>query len=190
MPMHVPLTCGDTRRLRRRSQNLMIPPLLVRQQVRGPFSLPGERAFGVRVNEMSTRAASGQSRTSARADGFRVPALTAGSSGLTQASGSWVPRASERSIDGRHKRMSSSEGGRGSTHTRSKISASRGQTRRRPSSSEWISSASGGCTTMSWGMTRPASSRRPRGSGKRRATCVPVRRHTVGSPSVPANASS
>ena len=39
MPMHRPLTCGDAIRRRGQSQISLIPPLQVRQQVRGPFDL-------------------------------------------------------------------------------------------------------------------------------------------------------
>ena len=53
------------RLITQRSQVQILSPLPTNDQVRGPFSLTGGRAFGVRVNEMSTGFAPGRGRTRA-----------------------------------------------------------------------------------------------------------------------------
>src|SRR5450756_142674 len=52
-----------------RSQVQILPPLQVKLQVRGPFSVRGGRASDVDVNEMSTPCAPGRPRTRADRDG-------------------------------------------------------------------------------------------------------------------------
>src|SRR5680860_1496879 len=69
MPVHGPVTCGDARRRRSRSKIWMIPPLLVRQQVRGPFSLRREGASFVHVGRRRWRTGPDHQLFAVRGDG-------------------------------------------------------------------------------------------------------------------------
>src|SRR5665648_134711 len=55
-----------------RSQVQILPPLQVKSQVRGPFSLRGGRASGVAVNGWSTWLAAGRGRTVPDSGGRRA----------------------------------------------------------------------------------------------------------------------
>src|SRR5665648_79916 len=58
-----------------RSQVQILPPLQVKVQVRGPFSLRGGRASGVVVNGWSTWFAAGRGRTGTDRRGFSSESL-------------------------------------------------------------------------------------------------------------------
>ncbi|WP_346243076.1 type I restriction enzyme subunit R domain-containing protein [Rhodococcoides kroppenstedtii] len=72
-------------------------------------------------------------------------------------------------------------GGVEASHTLAYTSDTSGHTLRRPSSTDSTAAARSPYKTNSWGMTRPAESRRPRGSEIRNATQPSCRRHAVGS---------
>lgn len=175
------LFCGDGRR------NFPRPPA-----TRRSLGADASQNHGVRHPQMRAAIRRGlcpRSRLFGACDtGSTAPRSTRPSRGPDDRTGS--SRASPTSPHQRGPRQLQADGGSSASQTRSYSSATCGQIRRRPSSTEASPSAQSPRSTKSWGMVRPEASRRPAGSGNRSPTLPATRHHDSGSSPIAENVAS